>query len=128
MGAALVVPATSAFAQSAAEEAFRAYPDGLKKLGFDVTNDPIQYDSATDTVTVPNFRMNFSGSADFAIPKKSETTELSAPDDSKKQHLEYSLTVSSPAMAFTGLTQTDSGIHADGALSRRRRFIGQCDA
>ncbi|MBD1549042.1 hypothetical protein [Roseibium aggregatum] len=119
IGAALVVPATSAYAQSAAEEAFRAYPDSLKKLGFDVTNDPIQYDSATDTVTVPNFRMNFSGSADFAIPKKSETTEPGAPDDSKKQqkqqkqHLEYSLTVSSPAMAFTGLTQTESGIHAD---------------
>ncbi|WP_346913342.1 hypothetical protein, partial [uncultured Roseibium sp.] len=47
MGVALALPATSAYAQSAAEEAYQAYPDSLKKLGIEVTSDPIQYDSAT---------------------------------------------------------------------------------
>ncbi|WP_346913344.1 hypothetical protein [uncultured Roseibium sp.] len=57
--------------------------------------------------------MSFSGSADFAIPRKTGTTEPGSPEDSGKQHLEYSLAMSSPAMAFTGLSQTGDGIHAD---------------
>ncbi|WP_346900519.1 hypothetical protein [uncultured Roseibium sp.] len=117
MSVALVLPATSAHAQSAAEEAFKFYADGLRKLGIEVGNDPVQYDSSADTLTVSNFKMKLSGSFELPFPKKSQTTEPGTPADDGNQQLEYALEISSPTMTLTGLSRTDGGgIHADSWL------------
>ena len=110
----LVVPATSAYAQSAAEEAYRAYADGLRKLGIEVSNDPVRYDSGSDTLTVPNFRMTLSGSIEMAFPGPSGKAGSDTQADGEKQPLAYALAISFPTMTMTGLVLTDGGgVHAD---------------
>ena len=114
IGVALALPATSAHAQSAAEEAFKFYTDGLRKLGIEVSTDPLQYDGGSDTLTVSNFKMKLSGTFELPFPKTSQTTESGTTADDGSQQLGYALELFSPTMTLTGLSRTDGGgIHAD---------------
>lgn len=112
MAAALVVPATSAFAQSAAEEAFKTVTDSWRKVGAKISNDPVTYDSVSDTLTVPNFRMNSSGSVEIAIPGKFSGPATEGSAASGKQRLDYEFTYSG-SLTMTGYTKVDQGLHFD---------------
>lgn len=69
-----------ALAQSAAEDAYRSYIEDLKKLGIEVTSDPVKYDAGSDELTVPNMRMEFSGSFTFTPPQTNKA-EAEVEDD-----------------------------------------------
>jgi hypothetical protein len=112
LGAALTLPATSAYAQSAAEEAFKTFTDSWKKTGAEISNDPITYDSGSDTLTVPNFRMDSSGSVEIPIPGKFSEPATEEPAASGKQRLDYEFTYSG-SFTMTGYTKVDRGLHFD---------------
>lgn len=108
-----LVLTTPAFAQSAAEDAYRAYVEGLRSLGLEVSNGPLQYNEATDVLVVPDMKMRLSGSFEFDKPDEKATAEADkpaqTPADPGKASLSIEITGSN---TLTGLTHDNGSFFA----------------
>lgn len=98
---------TPAFAQSAAEDAFRAYVEGLKNLGLEVSNGPLQYNGATDVLVVPNMKVRLSGSFEFDTPDEKPTaSDAPAPAAADPREAAFSIEITG-SNTLAGLTHND---------------------
>jgi hypothetical protein len=109
IGAGLILAPAAANAQSAAEEAYRAYVGWLESLGTEITSDPVRYDAATDTLTVPNNKMTLAYS--MTVPARYLPEEFRGPGDdkgngaeSKNLEITYKWELASGEMTFQGLS------------------------
>ncbi|MTH95682.1 hypothetical protein [Roseibium sp. RKSG952] len=100
--AAILLPAQSAFAQSAAEEAYLAYADRLSALGLEVSQGPIDYDAATDTLSIPDVSISFAGA--FEFPNETDTGGADASTNTTDK-ITYTLSYTSGTLTITGMAQ-----------------------
>ncbi|WP_306144423.1 hypothetical protein [Roseibium sp. MMSF_3412] len=108
---ALVLMSGTALAQDTGKAAFDAYIEGLKNLGLEYENGSVDYDEGSDTLTLTDSTLTFSGVLkDIPV----EETDVSgndgatAIDPSKLEDITYSLSFNSPSVTITGLTH-DNG-------------------
>ncbi len=110
LSTALMLVSGSAYAEDTGEAAFKAYTDGLEKLGIEVENDSIAYDADNDTLTITGSTMSFGGTITNLPPKKLEETSQDGDGDaasSQPRDLDYLLSLSSGTLTITGLTHED---------------------
>lgn len=113
LGAGLVLAPATAQAQSAAEEAYRAYVGWLESLGVEVTSDPVRYDAATDTLTVPNTNLAFEVS--YVVAAGDLPAELQNPEnDGENQTEPKDLQVTYTWELLAG-EETFQGLGSDGS-------------
>lgn len=99
-----LVLTTPVFAQSGAEDAFRAYVEGLKNLGLEVSNGPLQYSEAADVLVVPDMKMRLSGSFNVNNPdEKTTDSDKPAPaaTDPRKAALSIEISGKNTLTGFT---------------------------
>ena len=121
---ALVLLSGTAFAQDTGKAAFDAYVEGLKNLGLEFENGSVDYDEGSDTLTLTDSKLTFSGVLkDFPVEETNVTGNdgATAIDPSKLEDITYSLSFSSPSVTITGLTHDNSNftskswVYADGS-------------
>lgn len=106
LSTALALISGPAFAQDTGLAAFNAYVEGLKKLGFEVKNGAIDYDTGSDTLTVTDSSLVFAGTIQVDPADKNDTTGDGATDGGSDtlDALDYSISVASGTVTIIGLT------------------------
>ena len=115
LSTALVMVSGSAFAEDTGLAAFNAYVDGLKKLGLQVENGAIDYDTGSDTLTVTDSKLVLSGTftespEEDANASADDGATSSKPDELKQ--LEYLFSMDSGTVTITGLTHDNNTFSA----------------
>lgn len=115
LSTALALVSGSAFAEDKGETAFKAYVAGLEALGFQVENGAVDYDEGSDTLTVSDSRLIFSGTI-TDLPAEdmgAASDDGAAPADPPRlTDLDYSFTFSSGTVTITGLSHDDGDFEA----------------
>jgi len=115
LSTALAFVSGSAIAEDKGETAFEAYVAGLEALGFQVENGAVDYDEGSDTLTVSDSRLIFSGTIKDlpAEDMGASTDDGAAPAEPPKlTDLDYSFTFSSGTVTITGLSHEDGAFDA----------------
>lgn len=129
MSTAMALISSSAFAEDTGEAALAAYIDGLKRLGVELENGSVGYDAGSDTLTLKDSILSFSGSISAPSDDEEEAKDSAdasgadAQDSEKKKEkaLTYSLSLLSDTVTITGLTHEDdtfsaaSWVYSDGS-------------
>ncbi|MCV0427733.1 MAG: hypothetical protein K5905_19935 [Roseibium sp.] len=115
LSTALALVSGSAFAEDTGLAAFNAYVEGLKKLGLQVENGAIDYDTGSDTLTVTDSKLTFSGTFTESPEEKPDATgnddaTTSTPADLKQ--LDYLISMVSGTVTITGLTHDNNEFSA----------------
>jgi hypothetical protein len=108
--ACVLLPAGSASAQSEAEDAFRVIVQYLETLGATISHDTLNFDASTDTLTIPDLVVLFSGSIGHIKPgflANSETPAASTP-----RELSYSADIAFGTETIKGLHIEDGNVAA----------------
>ena len=115
LSTALTLVCGSAVAEDRGETAFKAYVAGLEALGFEVENGAVDYDEGSDTLTISDSRLTFSGTIkdlpaeDMGAASDDGTAPAEPP---RLTDLDYSFTFSSGTVTITGLSHEDGDFEA----------------
>ncbi|MEO1116121.1 MAG: hypothetical protein AAFY05_27525, partial [Pseudomonadota bacterium] len=113
---ALVLLSGTALAQDTGKAAFEAYVEGLKNLGLEFENGSVDYDEGSDTLTLTDSKLTFSGVLkDIPVEETNITGNDGATpiDPSKLEDISYSISFNSPLVTITGLTHDNSNFTSD---------------
>ncbi|WP_296588826.1 hypothetical protein [Roseibium sp.] len=106
--AVLVLISGSAFAEDTGKAALDAYLDGLKSLGVEMKNGSVDYDAASDTLTLSDSILSISGSIkhEAAKSESADAADDAAPAEPKE--LTYSFSIASETVTISGLTHDNN--------------------
>lgn len=111
LSTALALVSGTAIAQDTGKAAFDAYVEGLKNLGLEYENGSVDYDESSDTLTLTDSTLTFSGVLKDVPVEETDVTGndgATAIDPSKLEDVTYSVSFSSPSVTITGLTHDNS--------------------
>ena len=74
LSTALMLFSGAALAQDTGKAAFDAYVAGLEKLGLEVENGSVDYDAGSDTLTLTNSKITFSGTLEDFPAEETDVT------------------------------------------------------
>ncbi|MBN9668718.1 hypothetical protein [Roseibium aggregatum] len=113
-GVALVLISSPAFAQDTGLAAFNAYVDALKSLGLTVENGAVNYDAASNTLTVTNSTISLGGSiTGIAMKEPGEAADGSGSSPAKPSRLTWSVSFTAGTLTFAGLSRDANSFSAD---------------
>lgn len=115
-GTALVLLSGTALAQDTGKAAFEAYVEGLKNLGLEFENGSVDYDEGSDTLTLTDSKLTFSGVLkDIPVEETNITGNDGATpiDPSKLEDITYSISFNAPSVTIIGLTHDNSNFTSD---------------
>jgi hypothetical protein len=110
LSTAMVLISGSAFAEDTGKAAFDAYMEGLKKFGVSIENGSVDYDQGSDTLTIKDSTLSFSGtikdvpSEEIDVSKNDGATDI---DEKKLTDLNYSVSFAAGTVIINGLTHED---------------------
>lgn len=111
LSTAMVLISGSAFAEDTGKAAFDAYMEGLKKFGVSIENGSVDYDQGSDTLTIKDSTLSFSGtikdvpSEEIDVSKNDGATDI---DKEKLTDLNYSVSFAAGTVIINGLTHEDN--------------------